>query len=166
MIRLIVLLLLAGLLACGRSHDVLPEEVCGRWITDDPKYVDCYMDISNEHVSFGNQDANLDMYWIVDVKREGQGAEVRYTLTYLDSTEEESTFVFDHLITRAAIRVTHSPKRIWTRQRDPLPEDLEESEEVEEVEEVKEAPKAAAQPDPKSASAPPAKTAPEKKSGK
>jgi hypothetical protein len=114
--RAVAFVALFGALAGCRKEPVrLPEELCGRWATDDPKYAGRYLELSNEAIRFGNGDEELAVCAVVSIERSGQGADVHYDVTYLDSNSEESIFSFSHHATRASIRIAHSPGRIWKR---------------------------------------------------
>jgi len=110
-----VVLLMAVPLACGRADVELPQELCGRWITDDALYRGRYLELSNEELRFGNCDMALDVFEIVQIQMSGEGANARYDITYLDVNGDESIFSFDYLIQHAVIRFINTPGRRWKK---------------------------------------------------
>jgi len=110
--------LLAALAGCGREPVTLPEELCGRWITDDPKYAGRYLELSNETLRFGNGDEVIEESAVVRIERSGEGADFHYDVTYTDANGDESVFSFIQQVRRGTIRIAHSPQRLWRRSRE------------------------------------------------
>jgi len=107
--------LFSSLLGCGGGSDVLPEELCGRWVTGDAKYEGRYLELSNESIRFGNGDEQLSEFPVVGIHVSEREGDALYDVTYLDATDEESIFTFEHQVTRGSIRIAHSPGRRWTK---------------------------------------------------
>lgn len=107
-------LLVAILTACSQSH--LPIDLVGMWVTDHEHYHQCYMNIDENNIVFGNGEGATDSgivrkvtltqknaSRIFDVQYENTDGDV-YTLKIVFSCENGGMLWFEH-----------QPQVVWRR---------------------------------------------------
>ena len=83
----VVLVLVASVVGCrGEDAELLiPSPLIGRWTTDDPRYVDRYLEITATSVNFGvgeNRPQSYGIFKITAVPHPVRGT--RYRIEYID----------------------------------------------------------------------------------
>jgi hypothetical protein len=68
----------------------IPQNLWGVWRTDNPRYADRYLDISEAIFTIGQGDRRLQVFFVQRVERMATGGRETYTLYYKapDSTDE------------------------------------------------------------------------------
>jgi hypothetical protein len=112
-----VLLAFVAALACAR--EAVPQELIGRWGSDDPRYADRPLDISTEHVVFGVGPGGRIKYLVRGVEREPDSATgTLYRLYYYDFPGEPERTLELRLPQPGQLQIG-SRSELWTREGAP-----------------------------------------------
>jgi len=109
-----------------KQPSFMPEKVWGIWKTDDPRYADRYLDISEAVFAIGQGQQRLQVFFFRRVDIKIKGPHEHYTLYYRPDDRTGSplqSFTFDFITTDEGPRIQlRNPKNIiWFRESDRQP---------------------------------------------
>ena len=102
-------------ISCGKADVALPADVCGRWVTNDKRYEDRYLVITNEEIRFGTGGPELAAFPVMEIEKSGTESDVRYKVTYRAADGRESILTFDHMVQSGTIRLASRPHLTWRK---------------------------------------------------
>lgn len=103
------------LLACGpKLEDGVPADLCGRWITSQPKYEGRYLEIQSDRLVWGVGEFELDNHPIEKVEsRPEANKQMRYWLHYTETAGYPNALeIVLHRGVRLALRFPNRPE-VW-----------------------------------------------------
>ena len=113
---LLIPVLIAGVLLCPKSKTPLPKALEGTWITDDTRYQDRFLRLSQASVIFGTGESNIDVYFITNVEPETVGTDAVYNLTFHRAGEGERKLSLVYNDSESTIlRFLNQPQILWTK---------------------------------------------------
>ena len=115
---LAIILLLFCLAGLPAGVSLIPSELTGLYNSDDPRYEDRYLKLSESTIIFGKGGVELDVYFVSKVETELRGKETRYHITLHKSGEEDNETV---LVRTGSDRVVWFKNRSsvrWVKQTD------------------------------------------------
>jgi hypothetical protein len=117
---LFFLVLLAFTLARGASEKRgLPDPLLGVWQSSDPKYANCYMEITPATIQFGNVQRGYLLYFVSSFENVSEGGGT-YLIHYTDLQGVKYQMSLSHKPKpRETIYFTNQPKVLWTRRPSP-----------------------------------------------
>jgi hypothetical protein len=123
MIRARTLVILLALLSCTgcdkNTHNMLPHQVAGFWVTDAPQYEGRFLELSEAFVIVGSDPDNFpSVQWIDKVVRDPRQKDIALTIfsTDLDGAHYKLALEFSQA-NGGEIRFPHQ-KEIWKRYSD------------------------------------------------
>jgi lipopolysaccharide export LptBFGC system permease protein LptF len=81
---LLIAILAALIFHWPEPHSYIPAKLWGVWKTDQAKYTDRYLDISEAIFSLGQGQQRVQVYFIEQVDIASDGPQERYTIRYRD----------------------------------------------------------------------------------
>ena len=120
--RLIVFLfsiMVAGSMpGCSQSLKIIPEELRGKYATNDPKYEEQYFELSPGLVTLGFGDGKLKFYNVKKVEKESIDNRILYTILCANEDEgEEFNFAFfTDSAGEGIIHFKNKPQVAWQKQ--------------------------------------------------
>jgi hypothetical protein len=114
---LFFLVLLAFALAQGASEKKnLPDLLLGVWQSSDPKYADCYMEITPATIQFGNARRGYLLYFVSYFQEVSQDGQPTYLIYYTDMKGVKYQMSMRHTARpRETIYFKNQPKVLWSR---------------------------------------------------
>lgn len=110
----IIALLILVLSACqGQS---IPDPLIDTWVTDNPKYEDCFLKITPVHIIFGDPEKNSKEYDITKVSTSKNDQTVMVTIEYVNT--EKASFSVDLLYSSedgGYLSFKNQPGVVWKR---------------------------------------------------
>ena len=117
---LLALAILASFLVCQlKENNEIPDELAGVWRTSAPKYKDCFFDLNEHLIIFGNGHLleNVDVNFISKIKNTHMGRQLLYIIYYenLQNQEFKLSFYYDPS-NGGIIRFKNQEKIEWRRE--------------------------------------------------
>ena len=117
---LLALAILASFLVCQlKENNEIPDELAGVWRTSAPKYKDCFFDLNEHLIIFGNGHLleNVDVNFISKLKNTHMGRQLLYIIYYenLQNQEFKLSFYYDPS-NGGIIRFKNQEKIEWRRE--------------------------------------------------
>ena len=117
---LLALAILASFLVCQlKENNKIPDELAGVWRTSAPKYKDCFFDLNEHLIIFGNGHLleNVDVNFISKIKNTHMGRQLLYIIYYknLQNQEFKLSFYYDPS-NGGIIRFKNQEKIEWRRE--------------------------------------------------
>lgn len=100
---------------------MVPDELIGVWMTDDPNYADHPFEIKKETLVFeqGQGYLDFDVFPIVGLDQFKENGDTLYTIYYLIPSGRTFEFSFYYTPTRGGmIRFKNQPEMTWTKEKD------------------------------------------------
>ncbi len=96
LISILCLIIVAGSMpGCSQSLKSIPEELRGKYVTNDPEYVDQFFELSSLLITLGFADGNIKRYDAKRVEKEIIDSRILYTILCANDVEgEEFNFSF------------------------------------------------------------------------
>jgi hypothetical protein len=107
------LLLSLVLFAC--TGDPLPREMVGIWVTDDPRYQGCTMEIAMDRITFGSPEKDADTYLIQTVSSRMKDGRREVTVEYVNAERVYFTAEWIYSAEKeGSLRFKNRPAVVWT----------------------------------------------------
>jgi hypothetical protein len=58
------------------------EDLIGRWTTSEPKYIDCFLELTKTTFAYGFEENKKNVYVISSVEKSIEGKHILYTISY------------------------------------------------------------------------------------
>jgi len=107
---------------CG-CHSIenknIPAELVGEWITSEPRYAGCVLELTDGVIIFGNGPDHLSINYVVNVKKVSHGKTTLYTIYYEDSRGLKYTFpvLFGFENRKRILRFKNQDHVVWTKRK-------------------------------------------------
>jgi hypothetical protein len=82
----------------SNESGIVPSELRGIWKTSEPKYIDCYFELTEGEITFANENFldEMKVNYISDIEKIIPGKRILYTINYVgDDLEYELTLYYD-----------------------------------------------------------------------
>jgi hypothetical protein len=114
---LLPLVLLAITLARGAAEKKqLPDSILGVWVTSNPEYAHCYMEITPATVVFGNAQNGYLLYFVSSYEEFNDSGRTTYVVHYTDLDGMKYQMSIVHTSgPREMVYFSHNPSVGWTR---------------------------------------------------
>ena len=110
-----LLLLLVLLSACQREY--IPKGMVAAWVTENKRYLGCYLLISPDEIILGATDATMHDYDVRKVKSRKRGDQLDVAITAIDDQQMEVTFslIFQPDKDDGILYFENQPDVVWQR---------------------------------------------------
>ncbi|MBN1104103.1 MAG: hypothetical protein JXL84_11870 [Deltaproteobacteria bacterium] len=118
MLRFLLFLTIMGMMTCQCSREKsVPVELIGVWITSDPRYEGCSIEITPMKLIYRNPRTEPGINRIRGIEKTPEGARILYRIYYEDQEGDERTVSLYHCRKNhePVIRFQHREEREWRK---------------------------------------------------
>jgi hypothetical protein len=98
----------------------VPDEMAGRWVTDSPKYKDCYLELSSVTLVYRTGEDTIDVNFVQSVEKQVVAGKFVYTINYKNCSGGEGNISFLWDPSTEEIRLKNQKDMGWKKITEPF----------------------------------------------
>ena len=101
----------------SKESRIVPNELRGIWRTSTPKYIDCYFELTEDEITFANENYldEMKIHYISNVEKIIPGKLILYTIIYVDDDDSEYELSFYYDPSGGSIRFKNQQQIKWRK---------------------------------------------------